>query len=94
MAIDDVALLVPHQANIRIIDAAASRLGHRHATGRPVVLDRTGNTSAGSIPLALVDAVEAGRLAPGDLVLLCGFGAGMTTASALVRWDGRRRSRR
>ncbi len=86
--VDQVALLVPHQANIRIIDAAASRLGiptERTAS----VLDRTGNTSAGSIPLALVDAVEAGRIAPGDLVLLCGFGAGMTTASALVRWDGR-----
>ncbi len=86
VTIDQVALLVPHQANIRIIDAAASRLGissDRTAS----VLDRTGNTSAGSIPLALVDAVEAGRLSPGDLVLMCGFGAGMTTASALVRWD-------
>ena len=87
VSIDQVALLVPHQANIRIIEAAASRLGI--STGRTAsVLDRTGNTSAGSIPLALVDAVDADRLSPGDLVLLCGFGAGMTTASALVRWDG------
>jgi len=87
VGVDQVSLLVPHQANIRIIEAAASRLGidlDRAAT----VLDRTGNTSAGSIPLALVDALDHGRLAPGDLVLLCGFGAGMTTASALVRWDG------
>jgi 3-oxoacyl-[acyl-carrier-protein] synthase-3 len=50
------------------------------------VLATTGNTSAGSIPLALVDAVDHGRLADGDLVLMVGFGAGMTAASALVRW--------
>jgi len=87
VTVDQVALLVPHQANLRIIDAAASRLGIS-SDRAAIVLDRTGNTSAGSVPLALVDAVEAGRLAPGDLALLCGFGAGMTTASALVRWDG------
>jgi 3-oxoacyl-[acyl-carrier-protein] synthase-3 len=82
---DDVALVVPHQANMRIIDAACRRLGlpiERTAT----VLERTGNTSSASIPLALVDAIEAGRLAKGDLVLLVGFGAGMTWASALLRW--------
>jgi 3-oxoacyl-[acyl-carrier-protein] synthase-3 len=82
---DDVALLVPHQANIRIIDAACQRLGiGRDRTA--IVLDRTGNTSSASIPLALVDAVEAGRVADGDLVLLIGFGAGMTGAAALLRW--------
>jgi 3-oxoacyl-[acyl-carrier-protein] synthase III len=86
VAVEDVALLVPHQANLRIIDAAASRLGIDPGRAA-IVLDRTGNTSAGSIPLALVDAVDAGRLSAGDLVLMCGFGAGMTTASALVRWD-------
>jgi 3-oxoacyl-[acyl-carrier-protein] synthase III len=87
VGIDDVALLVPHQANIRIIEAAADRLG-LGMDRTAIVLDRTGNTSSASIPLALVDAVEAGRLDPGDLVLFCGFGAGMTTASALLRWSG------
>jgi 3-oxoacyl-[acyl-carrier-protein] synthase-3 len=51
-------------------------------------IDRTGNTSSASIPLALVDAVENGRLHDGDLVLLSGFGAGMTWASAVWRWQG------
>lgn len=81
----DIALFVPHQANIRIMDAAASRLGippERIAS----VIDKTGNTSSASIPLALVDAVESGRLSDGDLVLLAGFGAGMTWASAVWRW--------
>jgi 3-oxoacyl-[acyl-carrier-protein] synthase-3 len=87
IGIDDIALFVPHQANIRIMEAAASRLGlppERIAS----VIDHTGNTSAASIPLALVDAAERGRLHPGDLVLLAGFGAGMTWASAVWRWGG------
>ncbi len=82
-----VALLVPHQANSRIMDAVAERLGlppDRVAS----VIDRTGNTSSASISLALADAVERGRLRPGDLVLFAGFGAGMTWASAVWRWDG------
>lgn len=84
---DDIALVVPHQANIRIIQAACDRLGipmERAAT----VLHFTGNTSAASIPLALVDALDAGRVKKGDLVLLVGFGAGMTAASTLLRWGG------
>ena len=83
---DEVSLLVPHQANLRIIQAANNRLGiplERTA----LVLDKTGNTSSGSIPLALADAASAGRISKGDLVLFTGFGAGMTWASALVRWD-------
>ncbi|MGC9155014.1 MAG: beta-ketoacyl-ACP synthase III [Ferrimicrobium sp.] len=83
---DEVSLLVPHQANLRIIQAANNRLGiplDRTA----LVLDKTGNTSSGSIPLALADAASAGRISKGDLVLFTGFGAGMTWASALVRWD-------
>ena len=86
LSADDIALFVPHQANLRIIDAAISRLGipmERTA----VVLDRTGNTSSASIPLALADAADNGRLSPGDLVLMSGFGAGMTWASAVVRWS-------
>ena len=84
---DEVALVVPHQANIRIIQAACERLGipiERAAT----VLHYTGNTSSASIPLALVDALNAGRLKNGDNVLLVGFGAGMTAASAVLRWGG------
>jgi 3-oxoacyl-[acyl-carrier-protein] synthase-3 len=82
---DEIALFVPHQANIRIIEAVNQRIGldlERTAS----VLDRTGNTSSASIPLALADAADAGRLHPGDLVLFAGFGAGMTWASAVVRW--------
>jgi 3-oxoacyl-[acyl-carrier-protein] synthase-3 len=85
VGIDEITLFVPHQANLRIMDAAAARLGlpaNRIAT----VIDRTGNTSSASIPLALVDAAERGRLREGDLILLAGFGAGMTWASAVWRW--------
>jgi 3-oxoacyl-[acyl-carrier-protein] synthase-3 len=84
---DQIALVVPHQANIRIIQAACDRLKipiERAAT----VLHFTGNTSAASIPMALVDALDAGRVKHGDLVLLVGFGAGMTAASTLLRWGG------
>lgn len=84
---DDVALIVPHQANIRIIQAACDRLGvpiERAA----VVIERTGNTSSASIPLALADALDNGRVQHGDLVLLVGFGGGMTAASCILRWGG------
>jgi 3-oxoacyl-[acyl-carrier-protein] synthase III len=84
---DQIALVVPHQANIRIIEAACKRLGvpmERTAT----VLHETGNTSSASIPLALAAGLEAGRVKNGDLVLLVGFGAGMTAASAILRWGG------
>ncbi len=85
---DDVDLFVPHQANVRIIEAVNERLG-LSMDKTAIVLDRTGNTSAASIPLALAEAADAGRLNDGDTVLLSGFGAGMTWASAVVRW-GRR----
>ncbi len=84
---DEIAVVVPHQANIRIIQAACDRLGipiEKAAT----VLHYTGNTSSASIPLALADALDHGRIHHGDLVLLVGFGAGMTAASALLRWGG------
>jgi len=84
---DDIALVVPHQANIRIIKAACERL-HIPMERTATVLHYTGNTSSASIPLALVDALEAGRVNHGDLVLLVGFGAGMTAASAILRWGG------
>jgi 3-oxoacyl-[acyl-carrier-protein] synthase-3 len=84
---DEIALVVPHQANVRIIDAACKRLGVPMDRAA-IVLDRTGNTSSASIPLALVDAIDHGRVNEGDLVLLVGFGAGMTAASAIIRWGG------
>jgi 3-oxoacyl-[acyl-carrier-protein] synthase-3 len=81
----DVDLFVPHQANARIIDAVATRLG-LDADRVVVDLDRWGNTSAASIAIALAEAAAAGRLHPGDHVLVSGFGAGMAWASALLRW--------
>jgi 3-oxoacyl-[acyl-carrier-protein] synthase-3 len=86
VAMDDIGLVVPHQANIRIIDAALKRLGIPMDKAA-MVLERTGNTSAASIPLAFVDALEKGRVEPGDLVLMVGFGAGMSSAAAVLRWD-------
>ena len=82
---EDVDLFVPHQANTRIIEAAANRLGiplEKTFSN----LERYGNTSAASIPIALTEAAEEGRLNDGDLVLLSGFGAGMTWATVLLRW--------
>ena len=84
----EVAWFVPHQANARIIDAAAQRLGF--GPERTLVnIDRYGNTSSASIPPALFEAVDDGRVCAGDLVLCSGFGAGMTWASALLRWGAR-----
>jgi 3-oxoacyl-[acyl-carrier-protein] synthase-3 len=85
VGVEDIAMLVPHQANLRIIQAARQRLGIPEEK-TAVVIDRYGNTSSASIPLALDDAVSAGRIAEGDLVLLSGFGAGMSWASAVLRW--------
>ncbi len=85
----DIKLIVPHQANIRILESAWKRLGFS-IDDTAVVLDRTGNTSAASIPIALNDAVQRGSVDDGDLVLFVGFGSGMTWGSALVRWAGQR----
>jgi len=85
--IDEIALFVPHQANLRIIDAVGQRLGIDPAR-YAICVDRTGNTSAASCGIALAEAADAGRLKDGDLVLFSGFGAGMTWASAIVRWGG------
>jgi 3-oxoacyl-[acyl-carrier-protein] synthase-3 len=82
---EDIALIVPHQANTRIIAASMKRLG-LPMDRASIVLDRTGNTSSASIPLALADALDKGKVSDGDLVLFVGFGAGMTAASAVVRW--------
>ncbi len=82
---DDIDLVIPHQANIRIVDAAWKKLGFT-MDKTAMVLERTGNTSAASIPLALDDALQKGRIEPGATVMFLGFGAGMTWASAIVRW--------
>ncbi len=85
LTIDDVDLYIPHQANVRIIEHATRKLGV--PSERVVVnVDRFGNTSSGSIPLALADAATDGRLRPGQLVLMTGMGAGLTWGSALMRW--------
>jgi 3-oxoacyl-[acyl-carrier-protein] synthase III len=85
LSIEDVDVYVPHQANMRIIDHATRKLGV--PSDRVVInVDRYGNTSSGSIPLALADAAADGRLKPGKLVLMTGMGAGLTWGSALIRW--------
>ena len=83
--VDDVDVYVPHQANVRIIDYARKKLGIPEEK-TVLNVDRYGNTSSGSIPLALVDANEDGRLAPGEMVLMTGMGAGLTWGSALIEW--------
>ena len=86
VSIDEVDVYVPHQANTRIIDHATRKLGV--PSERVVInVDRYGNTSSGSIPLALADAAADGRLRPGELVLMTGMGAGLTWGSALMRWS-------
>ena len=85
VSVDEVDVYVPHQANVRIMDHAAEKLGI--PKDRMVVnVDRYGNTSSGSIPLALADAQRDGRLKKGDLVLMTGMGAGLTWGSGLMEW--------
>lgn len=82
---DQIDLLIPHQANLRIIEATAKHAGM--PMDRVMVnIDRYGNTSSASIPLAIDQALEEGRIGPGSLVLLVSFGAGFTWASAVIRW--------
>lgn len=85
LSAEDIALVVPHQANARITQSICQRLG---VPAEKVFanVERYGNTSAASIPIALCEAAEAGRMKPGDYVLLLGFGAGLTWAAAVVRW--------
>jgi len=86
--VSDLDLYIPHQANVRIIDHAVHKLGI--SDDKVVVnVDRYGNTSSGSIPLALADAVTENRLQQGDLLLMTGMGAGLTWGSALMKWSSR-----
>ena len=85
MTVEDVDVYVPHQANVRIIDHAARKLGF--PPEKVVVnVQKYGNTSSGSIPLALADAAADGRLKPGAKVLMTGMGAGLTWGSGLIEW--------
>jgi 3-oxoacyl-[acyl-carrier-protein] synthase-3 len=85
VSVEDVDVYIPHQANVRIMDHAAQKLGIPRE--RMVVnVDRYGNTSSGSIPLALAEAQRDGRLKKGDLVLMTGMGAGLTWGSGLMEW--------
>jgi 3-oxoacyl-[acyl-carrier-protein] synthase-3 len=85
LSVNDIDVYVPHQANVRIIDHAVAKLGIPE--DRVVVnVDRYGNTSSASIPLALAEAVAEGRVHGGDTVLMTGMGAGLTWGSAVLRW--------
>ncbi len=87
LTIDDINLIIPHQANIRIIEAAAR--GLKLPMDRFVVnVDRYGNTSTASIPIATCEAIETGRLRPGDKVVFVGFGAGLTWGALVAEWSG------
>ena len=85
MSLQDIDLFVPHQANIRIIEAAVEELGIDREKVF-VNLDRYGNTSAASIPIAIAEAIQAGKIQPGSNVLMVGFGAGLTWGACLFRW--------
>ncbi len=88
LTVDDVNLVVPHQANKRILDALAKRVGINE--DRVFVnVHKYGNTSAGTIPVALAEALEEGRVKPGDYILSATFGAGLTWGAALIRWGDR-----
>ena len=89
--VDDVDVYIPHQANVRIIDHAAEKLGIPKEK-IVVNVDRYGNTSSGSIPLALADAQADGRLQDGALVLMTGMGAGLTWGSGLIEWTANGRT--
>ena len=88
ISLDEVDLLIPHQANIRIIDATARRL---KLDARKVMINiqSYGNTSAATIPVALTEALEEGRIEPGAIVVIAAFGAGLSWGAAVIRWGDR-----
>jgi len=88
LALEDVDLLIPHQANVRIIDATARRLDLEPSKVF-VNIASYGNTSAATIPIALTEALEEGRVKPGDAIVFAAFGGGFTWGAALVRWGER-----
>ena len=88
VSVQDVNLVVPHQANKRILDALAKRVGVDESKVF-VNVHKYGNTSAGTIPVGLTEALEEGRVAPGDYILSATFGAGLTWGAGLIRWGDR-----
>jgi 3-oxoacyl-[acyl-carrier-protein] synthase-3 len=86
MTLDDISLIIPHQANLRIIQAAAKGL-NLPMERLFVNLENFGNTSTASIPLAVADAIELGRIQPNDRLVLVGFGAGLTWGAILIDWQ-------
>lgn len=87
LSLDDITCIIPHQANLRIVEAVAQRLGNHVMDKVYLNLDRYGNTSAASIPLALGELNEAGRLKTGDLILMVAFGGGLSWGAAIVEWQ-------
>jgi 3-oxoacyl-[acyl-carrier-protein] synthase-3 len=85
LALDDIDLFIPHQANLRIIEAISRRL-KIPMEKMVVTVDRYGNTSASSIPIALCDAIAEGRIHKGQRLMLLSFGAGLTWSAVLVEW--------
>ena len=88
LGLEDVAIMIPHQANVRILDATARRLGI-DSSKVFVNIHSYGNTSAATIPVALTEALEQNRIAPGDIVAFTAFGGGLSWGSAIVRWGDR-----
>jgi len=88
LTVDDISVVVPHQANKRILDALAKRVGIPEEKVF-VNVHKYGNTSAGTIPVALTEALEEGRVKPGDYILTASFGAGLTWGAGLIRWGSR-----
>ncbi|MDD7806068.1 MAG: ketoacyl-ACP synthase III [Endozoicomonas sp. (ex Botrylloides leachii)] len=88
LSTDEIDIIIPHQANIRIIDTLVNKLGIPKEKVF-INIKNYGNTSAATIPIALCDALEAGRIKPGDRLLSCAFGAGLTSAAALIKWGQR-----
>ncbi|BDY04737.1 ketoacyl-ACP synthase III [Ferrimonas sp. YFM] len=86
--LDAVDLVVPHQANVRIIDTLIGKMG-LPAEKAFINIENYGNTSAATVPIALCDALEQGRIKPGDTLLSCAFGAGLTSAAAVIKWGDR-----
>lgn len=85
LTIDDIAYIVPHQANIRIIDYAAKRL--KIDTDKIFVnIDKVGNTSAASVPIALAELASSGKLKKGDRIIMCAFGGGLSSAACIIEW--------
>ncbi len=84
---EDIDLVLPHQANVRIVEAAWKRVGF-DMDKTAMILEKTGNTSGATIPMALADSLHQGRVKPGDKLMFIGFGAGMTWASMIVEYAG------